>query len=241
MARALVDLLWRDHPMAPGRGARGPRAKATTDAVVEAAIALADRDGIDAVTMRALAAAAGVTGTAVYTHVPSRDDLLVLMVDAVRANRSHPSLAGATWRDRVRALAEHHRAEHLAHPWLLDVDDQRSAIGPGTIAAYDHDLHAFDDLGLDDVARDAALAFVIDAARASARALRAERTAADAGATWAASAERLAAYVGDAHPLARRVGAAAGAQMGAPASAEHAWAFALARVIDGLAALVDPA
>ena len=82
MPQPLLDLLWRDHPRAPKGGARGPKARVSTDAVVEAAIRMADSEGIAEVRVRELAAALGVSTMAVYTHVNSRDDLLVLLVDA---------------------------------------------------------------------------------------------------------------------------------------------------------------
>ncbi|UZN01783.1 TetR/AcrR family transcriptional regulator [Cellulomonas sp. S1-8] len=245
MARELVDLLWRDHPAAPAAGARGPRSKVTTTRCVEEAVALADDDGLDAVSVRRLGARLGVAANALYTHVGSRDDLLVLMADTVRARQARPTGTG-TWRDRVRQVADADLALYDAHPWLLDVTDQRTAFGPGTIAAYDHQLHAFDGTGLGDVDRDAALTFLSDFVRASARARRPDPHAADMALVWSAWSERLTGYVGERYALARRVGAAAGAAMDAPYSAEHAWRFGLERVLDALGALVaragtDPA
>lgn len=238
MARELVDLLWRDHPAAPSGGGRGPRAKVSTTRTVEEAVAIADADGLDGLTVRRLAARLGVAANAVYTHVGSRDDLLVLMADHVRARRERAPYADEHWRARVRQLAESELALHAAHAWLVDVTDQRTAFGPGTIADYDHQLHALDGTGLGDVDRDAALTFVTDFVRSAARARRPDPYDGRMADVWAAWSERLTAYVGDAHPLARRVGAAAGEAMQAPASAEHAWRFGLERVLDAIEALV---
>lgn len=237
MARDLVDLLWREHPDAPQRGTRGPRARVTTSQVVTAAVALADAEGLDAVTVRRLAAGLGLSAMAVYTHVGSRDDLLVLMADAVHAAAPWAPSPDDDWRVRVERLAADELELHTAHTWLLDVVDQRTALGPGTIARYDSSLHAFDGLDLGDVERDAALTFVRDFARGVARARRPDPHGAAMAAEWGTWGPRLAGYLGDAHPLAQRVGAAAGAEMSAAASAEHAWRFGLARVLDALAAL----
>lgn len=237
MPRDLVDLLWRDHPDAPAGGSRGPRAKVSTTRAVTTAVEVADRDGLAAVTVRRLAAEVGVAPNALYTHVGSREDLVVLMADAVRLGRE-PTLLRRTWRDRVTAVAQAELALLREHPWLVDVTDQRVALGPGTIATYDAQLHAFDGTGLSDVERDAALTFVVDTVRAAARSLRPDPHAPDMARTWQDAEHRLARYLGDRHPLARRVGQAAGAEMGAPWSAEHAWSFALARVLDGLETLV---
>lgn len=241
MARDLLDLLWRvDGPAAPAP-ARGPRPKVSTAQTVAAATALADEHGLGAVSVRRLAARLGVAPTAVYTHVGSRDDLLVLMADALRSRRPPPALTSTSWRGRVRQVAEAELALHTTHPWLLDVADPRTAFGPGTIGTYDAQLRAFDATGLDDVGRDAALTFVLDFVRAAARARLAAAHAADMEVAWSAWGARLAGHVGERYPLARRVGRAAGEAMRGPYSAEHAWRFGLDRVLDGLATRIDAA
>ena len=239
MARDLIDLLWREHPDAPTGGSRGPKAKITTTSAVDAAVTVADAVGLDAVTIRRLATDLGVSAMALYTHVGSRDDLLVLMVDRVHARQPRPPYESPSWRDRVRQVAEAELEHYAAHWWLLDVDDQRTALGPGTIAKYDHELHAFDGTPLGDIDRDAALTFVADFVRGAARARRPDPHAADMGEAWARWNERLAHYLGDDHPLAQRVGAAAGAEMNAAYSPHHAWEFGLQRVLDGLEPLVS--
>ncbi|MCC2320054.1 TetR/AcrR family transcriptional regulator [Cellulomonas xiejunii] len=241
MSRELIDLLWRDHPAAPASGTRGPRSKVSTSQVVDTATGIADRDGLPAVTVRRLGVTLGIAPNAVYTHVGSRDDLLVLMADAIRAVRPRLPHLDGTWQARVRAVAQDELALYAAHPWLLDVTDPRTAFGPGTIATYDHQLHALDGTGLDDVERDAALAFVGDFVRASARSFLPDPHSAQIATVWSAWQGRLTDYVGDRFPLARRVGAAAGAAMNAPSSAEHTWRFGLDRVLDALAALVSAA
>lgn len=237
MARSLIDLLWRDHPDAPRGGRRGPASRVSTGEVVAAATELADAGGLAEVTVRQLATRLGISAMSVYTHVGSRDDLLVLMVDAAHARLDLPSFGRAGWRTRCRRVAEANRALLLARAWLLDVDDERVVLGPGTIAKYDHELRALDGLGLDDVARDAALTLLLDLARSSARAARRPPGAGVGAAEWEEWGPALAGYLGDAHPLAQRVGSAAGAAMGAASSPDLAWRFALERVLDGLADL----
>jgi AcrR family transcriptional regulator len=235
----LTDLLWRDHPAAPPPSRRGPRRRTTVSAIVDAAVAIADRDGLAAVGMRDVAAALEVPPMSLYTYVGSRDDLIVLMVDAAHAALPASAVQGS-WRYRVRAVAEANAELYRARPWLLDAVDDRVAVGPGTIAKYDRELRAFDGTGLTDVERDAALAFVLDYVRSAAD--RARRTPATdaAQAFWAHAGPRLAGYLDpDTVPLAVRVGAAAGENQQAAYSAEHAFAFGLARALDGIAALVE--
>jgi AcrR family transcriptional regulator len=235
--RDLVDLLWRGHPEAPQGSTRGPHPKTTTSRVVAAASSLADAEGLSAVTVRRVAAAVGLSAMSVYTYVGSREDLLVLMADSALGAMPTSAYTDRRWADRVRRVAESNLALHVDHPWLLDVADQRVAMGPGAIAKYDRELRAFERLRLTDLDRDAALTFVLDFARASARTRRDESRAATMADIWASSSERLAAYLGPRYPLAQRVGAVAGAAMGAAYSPEHAWTFGLARVLAALEAL----
>lgn len=237
MARALVDLLWRHHSDAPERGARGPRSRTSVDSMVAAAVRLADAGGLDAVTIRSLAGELGISPMSVYTHVEGREDLFVLMADTVFDGAPPPRIEGTSWRADIRRVAEANLELYATHPWLLDIRDDRLALGPGCIRRYDHELRAFELLELDDLDRDAALTFVLDFARAGAEARSRPAEPSDFTETWTASATALAHYIGDDYPLARRVGAAAGASHNGPHAPNHAWDFGLERVLDGLAAL----
>ena len=237
----LVDLLWRDHPAASGGRRRGPPSRLTTGAVVDAAIAIADRSGLEAVRIRELAGALGGSTMSIYTYVNSRADLLALMVDAAHAAMPRPDYGRSAWRTRVRRVADANATLYRFRPWLLDITDDRVAVGPGTIAKYDHELHAFDGTGLDDVDRDAALTFVLDFVRAGAAAARRRAGTDDPSAFWRASAPRLGVYLdGTPFPLAGRVGEAAGERMQAAYSAAHAYRFGMRRVLAALSDLVDP-
>ena len=236
---ALVDLLWRDHPDAPAPSRRGPRAKLLTDDVVRAALALADADGLDAVRVRDLAARLGVSPMSVYTYVNTREDLLVLVADAALGTAARPAYGRAGWRTRVTRVAAANRELLRARPWLLGITDERAAVGPGTIAKYDHELHAFDGTGLDDVARDAALTFLLDFVRASVASDRRGVPGSGPAEFWREAGPRLGVYVAPADfPLASRVGAAAGRRMRASYSPSHAYDFGLRRVLAGLEDLV---
>lgn len=236
MPRSLIDLLWRDSPGAPGRGRRGPQARYSAGDIVSKAIDIADAGGLDAVTVRRLGQALDMTAMSVYTHVNSRDDLLVLMADHTYAEMPMTSFGCSAWHTRARRVAEDNLALLSAHAWLLDIDDPRTVLGPGTIAKYDHELRIFDGTTFSDLHRDAALTFLLDFVRASAgRIVRTTPMIQDFGAIWEQSAHRLANYLGDNFPLAQRVGGVAGEAMNAPYDAAQAWEFGLDRVIAGLA------
>ena len=239
MPRSLIDLMWRDSPDAPDRGRRGPKARYSTGDIVSKAIDIADAGGLAAVTVRGLAQALDMTAMSVYTHVNSRDDLLVLMADHAYAEMPKTSFGRSAWHARARRVAEDNLALLSAHPWLLDIDDPRTVLGPGTIAKYDHELRIFDGTTLSDLRRDAALTFLLDFVRSSAdRIVRTPLAFSDFSALWEQSVHRLANYLGEDFPLAQRVGGVAGEAMNAPYDAAQAWEFGLDRVIVGLAGLV---
>jgi hypothetical protein len=132
------------------------------------------------------------------------------------------------------------------HPWLTEVALlSRPPLGPGLMAKYEHELAALDGTGLDDVATDAALSYLLGFVQGHARAAHdAARITTDSAmsdeAWWAANQPVLArALDPGAYPRAVRVGAAAGEAQGSSWGAEQAWTFGLACTLDGLSALID--
>ena len=236
-----IALLWRDPAAVPRRG---PARAWDLDALVAAAIGLADDGGLSAVTIRAVARAVGAAPMSVYTYVPGKAELLDLMLDAVYAAMPRADTTARPWPERVRAVAEENRALFAEHPWAARVSTGRPPLGPGSIGKYEHELAAFDALGLDDVDRDACLAHVVEFVRSAALAAQNAQEARSDGqddAQWWAVAGPILERVLDpaAYPLASRVGSAAGAAHGSAADSDHAYRFGLERVLDGLAALVE--
>lgn len=145
--RRSIELLWG----AGERPARGPRPSLTLDRIVEAALAVADRDGIDGLSMRRVAGELGVGTMSLYRYVPGKAELLALMLDRVSApDEVLAGLAGADWRCVIEAAARHSYGLYLAHPWLLHVNWTRPVLGPNTLAGLEIIMRALDDLGLTD-------------------------------------------------------------------------------------------
>jgi AcrR family transcriptional regulator len=242
----LLALLWREVAPSTAASPRGPRPTLTVDRVIDAAITLADASGIDAVTIRPVAQALGVSPMSVYTYVPGKAELLDLMLDTVYLRMPRPPWVDANWRTRVTAIAHANRALYTCHPWVADLPNSRPPLGPGLMAKYQYELEALDGLGLGDVEMDAALTYVLGfveaCARAAARARAAQEETAMSDAAWWAANEPLLARVFDAtrYPTAARVGAAAGAAHQAAYDPEHSFGFGLGRVLDGLAVLITP-
>ncbi|GAA2337042.1 helix-turn-helix domain-containing protein [Dactylosporangium salmoneum] len=125
----------------PQRGTRGPAPSHSREEIVEAAVALADADGLAAVSMRAVAARLGTAAGSLYRYLSSRDDLLELMSDAVVAElRPFPSAADPL--DALVVLARAQLAMYQRHPWLTEAIQHASGLGPNSLAYFDHCLGA---------------------------------------------------------------------------------------------------
>ncbi|WP_327680858.1 TetR/AcrR family transcriptional regulator [Kitasatospora sp. NBC_00458] len=128
------------------RPAPAPRTALTPQRIAEAAVALADAEGLEAVTMRRLATALGVAPMAAYRYVSGKDELLELMVDSVHAELPLDR-TGTDWRATMRALALALRAMNLAHPWTVRAGTL--ALTPNQLAVPEHAFAALAGHGLD--------------------------------------------------------------------------------------------
>lgn len=96
---------------------RGRPARLSRERVIRAAVALADREGIDSFSMRSLANELGVVPMALYKHVARKEDLLDAMVDVVLSEVELPS--GSAWRKALHGRAFSMRGALLRHPWAI--------------------------------------------------------------------------------------------------------------------------
>ncbi|UPT44285.1 helix-turn-helix domain-containing protein, partial [Streptomyces sp. WAC00303] len=125
----------------PERGARGPAPERSRSQITAAAVALADAEGLAAVSMRALAQRLGTGPASLYRYVGSRDELLDLMADAVAGELDLSGVTGGDWLDDLVGLALQSRDAHVRHPWLADLNDRRGEVlGPHAIDYLDHAL-----------------------------------------------------------------------------------------------------
>ncbi len=130
------------------RPARGPRPTLTHARIAEAAVELADAEGLDAVSMRRLAERLGVATMALYRYVAGKSDVFELMLDAVVGEIALPADAG--WRAVTRAAAQQVREAGLRHPWLMEVFVRTpDAMTPHLLALVERSLASLDGLGLD--------------------------------------------------------------------------------------------
>lgn len=123
------ELLWdtREPP------SRGPKRSLSVERIVQAAIDIADAEGLDAVSMRRVAEQFSVTTMSLYRYVPSKDDLLELMVDAIAAPAPDPADMPEQWRDGLHWWAHQQFAVVRRHPWLAQYGFTHPPMGPNNI------------------------------------------------------------------------------------------------------------
>ncbi|MFZ4274917.1 TetR/AcrR family transcriptional regulator [Streptomyces arboris] len=125
----------------PERGARGPAPERSRYEITAAALALADAEGLAAVSMRALAQRLGTGPASLYRYVGSRDELLDLMADAVAGELDLSAAPSGDWLGDLVGLALQSKAAHARHPWLAELNDRRGEVlGPHAIDYLDHAL-----------------------------------------------------------------------------------------------------
>jgi AcrR family transcriptional regulator len=131
----------------PERAARGPAPSLSREQIATAAVTLADAQGIEAVSMRALAGELGVGAASLYRYVARKDELVDLMVDAVMGNLQF-EIRG-DWREDLRSFAYGLRALALRHPWMAVPSAGLPYFGPNMAQCYEQALSAIDGLGLE--------------------------------------------------------------------------------------------
>jgi AcrR family transcriptional regulator len=119
----------------PG-GRHEERPRLSRERVLEAAMAVADEGGIDALTIRSLAQSLGVKPMSVYYYVANKDEILDGIIDLVFSEIELPT-AGADWRTEMRRRADSARRVLRAHPWAIGLMESRTSPGPATLRHHD--------------------------------------------------------------------------------------------------------
>jgi AcrR family transcriptional regulator len=133
-------------PTSAEANAAGRRAPLTRERVLLAAVELADRGGIAALSMRRLGQDLGVEAMALYRHVRDKDDLLDGVVDLLVGQIGRPGPGGA-WGTRLRAQLMAARRIMLIHPWARRVLEDRGTTGPAMLSHVDSILGILSDGG----------------------------------------------------------------------------------------------
>ncbi|MCK0114030.1 TetR/AcrR family transcriptional regulator [Ornithinimicrobium sp. F0845] len=127
-----LALLW-DPTGGPARGQPG---RLSLEAVVDAAISVADADGLEAVSMRRIAGELGVGTMSLYRHVPGKEELLDLMLDRVLGD-DDPTPFPVDWRATLERYGREVWALYRTHRWLPFVDQSRPLLGPRAVTGME--------------------------------------------------------------------------------------------------------
>ncbi|MGM9442695.1 TetR/AcrR family transcriptional regulator C-terminal domain-containing protein [Streptomyces murinus] len=138
---AVPEVIWAR----PERTGRGPRPAYTRDDIAAAAVRIADAGGLDAVSMRQVAAELGCGTMSLYNYVPRKEDLYELMMDAVGAEHALWPPSG-DWRADLTRVAHEARALMHRHPWMPRLMSPVYGFSPHTLRYLEHCLACLDPL-----------------------------------------------------------------------------------------------
>jgi AcrR family transcriptional regulator len=141
-----LDLLWGRR----GRGQRGPKPGLSVDAIVAAAVRLADAEGLEAVSMAHVAEQLGFTTMSLYRHVSSKEELLQLMWNASAQGAEELVITGDDWRARLQMWAMIQRDMIDRHPWITQMPMAAPPMAPNSLTFVERGLEAMDGTGLGD-------------------------------------------------------------------------------------------
>ena len=226
-----VEVLWGPRP----QPTRGPKPALSIDRIAQAAIKVADAEGLAAVTMQRIASELGVTKMALYRYVPGKAELIALMVDT--AGDPPPVLDGETddWRAQLGHWARRLLELLQRHPWLLEATVGPRILGPNELGWLEHAVAALDGTGLHGSERMDAVVVILGHVRTIAQQSRTPTgPPQDHPEQQGAVIAELLATHGDRYPaLTAAMASAAG--HGPP---DRALEFGLDRIFDGLAVLI---
>ncbi len=253
-ARRSMALLW-------GRTApptRGPKQGLSVERIVATAVALADAEGLDSLSMRKVGERLGTSAMALYTYVPTKAELLDLMLDRTLGELPTVYDRASGWRGAAQEWAAEMWAWYLRHPWVLQVASPRPLLGPNELATHEARLAIFDDLGLEPVevvrVAGALTSYVAGAARAVAQVRTTDARGRQSEDDWWYERSALLDEMGqfdweERFPVSSKLSAAGAFDQTTRTADDEAgylereslddFTFGLARLLDGIAVLVE--
>ncbi|WP_156760699.1 TetR/AcrR family transcriptional regulator [Microbacterium karelineae] len=219
---------------------RGPKREMSVERIVETAVALADAEGIGAVSMAAVAKKLGFTPMSLYRYVSAKDDLLLLMQEEATGAPSLRHRDEEGWRAKLRVLFVEQVSIYLRHPWILALPISGSPITPNSSQWIEAGLEALDGAPLGEEEKLAIVLAITGQARWQGMVYAGyDQAARESGRTTEEiSAEEHALYDrvidGETYPRVRAL-----VDAGAFLSEADPFRFGLERTLDGIEAYLD--
>jgi AcrR family transcriptional regulator len=242
-----LDLMWGRR----GSGSRGPRRGLSVEDIVEAAVRLADAEGLDGVSMARVADELGFTTMSLYRYVAGKDELLQLMWNASAHGAEDLELDGDDWRSRMRCWALAQREMIDRHPWVSQMPMAVPPLAPNSLTFVERGLQALDATGLADADKLRVIGLLSSYTLSEARmAYDAARAAAEEQAAAAESAEPVPPWSFEAllrelvdeptYPRLHKIAWSYGIGDGTSGFDERAeFLFGVEIILDGVQALID--
>ncbi|HEY2674344.1 MAG TPA: TetR/AcrR family transcriptional regulator [Rugosimonospora sp.] len=220
-----MDFLWEGR----AQPTRGPKPTLSIERIADTGIAVADAEGLAAVTMQRLAADLGFTKMSLYRYVTGKAELVALMVE--RAIGEPPASGTTDWRAALKQWAHQLLAAYLRHPWALEAILGPRPIGPNELGWMERAVGILPPTGLTGSERLDAIAVLAGHIRSIAQQSMASPR--PEGDFTAMVGEQLRRH-GDRFPALVATMAAAAADGGH----DQAFEFGLDRILDGLDILI---
>jgi AcrR family transcriptional regulator len=218
-----------------------PRDTLSREQIVTAAVELLDAEGLEGLNMRALGRRLGSAATAVYWHVGSKANLIVLAGDQVWNEVALPDVTANDWRTAATQMATDLHAMLTRHPWLVQAFGSYVVFGPGKARHDDHSLAIYEGAGFTGAQADQAVAIVftfvlgnaLGPAAAASLSRKLSRDGGDAEALIRDSMAKAREIAAKFPRLRARLGTAAANYAAAPG---NSFEFGLQVILDGLQA-----
>ncbi|MEU4247917.1 GntR family transcriptional regulator [Amycolatopsis sp. NPDC026612] len=140
----------RSGTVVAGRDRRGGQRGLSREQLVRTAIAIADAEGLGALSMRGVAARLGVAAMAPYRYVRGKDELVLLMADAAFGERGYPAKPSGDWRERLTLGGRTLWSLFRRHPWLAQLGPITRPLPLRNLAVHgEWALSALSELGVD--------------------------------------------------------------------------------------------
>jgi AcrR family transcriptional regulator len=221
------------------------------EAIVEAAIRLADAEGLEAVSMARVAKELTFTPMSLYRYVSSKDELLQLMWNASAQGAENVVLTGSGWREQLTMWAQIQREMIDRHPWITQMPMAAPPLAPNSLTFVERGLQALDGSGLADADKLRVIgllsSYTLSEARMAHDAVRAAQAMANTGGDpsppWSFESLLRQLVDEDSYPVLHRI-----AWSEPPESIGHApsgfdeqeeFHFGIERILDGVQALIS--
>jgi len=220
-----VEFLWSGR----ARPTRGPKPALTLDQIADVAVAIADAEGLAAVSMQRVAADLGYTKMSLYRYLPGKAELVAVMVE--RALGEPPALPAGDWRESLTQWTRLLMAGFVRHPWTLAATVGARPLGPHELGWMECALAVLAGTPLTGAERLDALVVLVGHARMLAE----QASSRNPEEQMSSAIATVIQQHGERFPHL----AGAMAEAGAAGEQDQAFDFGLARILDGLEALIN--